>query len=370
MLHTHGTCMRSWGWGLIANAPPTPSPLLHAAIARKVNDFLACEVEDPESYEARHADKMDKWLQKLEHQLQSAIPLTPPPDRPDAELVLSWGHQVCEEALQQVNTSMANMGALSYNVAARVQDAIIVSFVTGCHIPPCRLNLIESWLHPSVVDVMKCQDKDCRRVNCLGNRFEIDQLLGSDEEASDVEEVSEVEPPWHFNYNETTIISHVVHGKNEFRGSGVDLQYMLPRGTLTKLILAHINDGHRLLTQETGGNPSLFVTKTAKSFANAPPLFTQFWKRIMDQCPIAARHCLPYFPPNAGRRIFVEGYTSRTGCDPEFWDGAALVMGTSLSRWEASYNPSRKRRLAQVAVDQHCQYIDNMFGAPINLDLS
>jgi hypothetical protein len=330
-----------------------------------VNDFLGCERDDEECEEARHTNKMDKWLQKLEHQLQSAIPLAPPPDRPDAEVVLSWGHQVCEEALHHVNTSMANYGTLTYNVAARVQDAIIVSFVTGCHIPPCRLNLIESWLHPSLVDVVKCQDKDCRRVNCLGNRFELDELDADDEEG----DVCEVEPPWHFDYDTTGIISNIVHGKNEFRGTGVDLKFMLPRGTLTKLLLAHMNVGHKILTQEVGGNPSLFVTKSAKSFSS-PPLFTQNWKRIMDHCPIAANHILPYFPPNAGRTIFVEGYTSRTGLDPTFWDGAALVMGTSVGQWENSYNPSRKRRLAQVAVDQHSQYIDNMFGTPIALDAS
>ena len=44
-----------------------------------------------------------------------------------------------------------------------------------------------------------------------------------------------------------------------------------------------------------------------------------------------------------------------TGQRPDTWEGVALVMGNSVAQWKASYNPSRKRRLAQAAVRAHTQ---------------
>jgi hypothetical protein len=310
-------------------------------------------VADEDNPDAKHAKRMKTWLAKLEQQLYSATPTKPMPDRPEAETVLTWGHQVCEDALDCATRCMKKIGTMTHEVAAKVQDALIVSLVTGCHIPPCRLNLIGSWIHPGLVDVLKCQDKDCRHVQgtCLGNHLKLVDLPTAQQ--SD-------EPIWGFDYRDTGIVSTVVHGKNEFRGTGVNLEYMMPRGTLTKLLLAHIKVGHALLTEPFGGNEALFVTSSGKEFTNQPSLLTQYWKRLMGASPLAARHGLNYFPPGAGRRIFVEGYTSRTGLEPEFWDGASIVMGSSVSRWKGSYNPSRKRRLAQVAIDQHAGWVNNL----------
>lgn len=338
----------------------------HAGVARKVNAFLASGEIDTESGADAHSTAMDKWLQRMEHQINTAIASAPLPSRPDSEVVMAWGQELGEEALHAVDTSMRVHGCLTYKVASQCQDAIFVSLVTGCHIPPCRLNLINSWLHPDLVPTIGCPDRDCRVVGsrCLGNRLELEITPSTNAEG----EVEGGSGGWWFEYDNTTIISHVVHGKNEFRGQGVELTYSLPRGTLTKLLLAHIGEGHKVLTQGTGGADRLFVTATGIAFANKPPLFTQHWEKIMRRCPIAAAKKIAYFPPVAGRRIFVEGYTSSNGVEPDLWDGAAHVMGTSVRRWGETYNPSRKRRQAQQAVDNHSNYMANLLNMG-NLDM-
>lgn len=326
-----------------------------------MNAFLASEEIDTQSDVSLHATTIDKWLQRLEHQLNTAIAPAPLPSRPESELVMAWGQQLGEEALHAVDTAMDTFGHLTYTVAYKLQDAILVSLVTGCHIPPCRLNLIHSWLHPAMVETLGCQDKDCRVVDscrCFGNRLELVTMPNINVEGG----VEGGRGTWWFEYDNTCITSHVVHGKNEFRGQGVALDYKLPRGTLTKLLLAHIGEGHKVLTQATGGEVRLFVTSTGIPFAK-PSLFTQHWEKLMRRCPIAAAKSIPYFPPVAGRRIFVEGYTSSNGVEPDLWDGAAHVMGTSVRRWGETYNPSRKRRQAQLAVDNHSNYMASMMNS-------
>jgi len=342
----------------------TRQPLVaHTGLARKVVEFLMSGETGVDALS--HAKHMDKWLERLEHQLVTAIPLLPKSDKPQAEVVVAWGNEFCDNTLQRLETCMETVGCMTHNVALDVQDAVLVSLVSGCHMPPVRLNLITGWQHPDFAAALGCQDKDCRRgVSCKGNHLEVKTRPQDGSDASpDLEEEEE----WYFGYKQKKISSYVVHGKTEFRSAGgVNLDYDLPRGPLTKLLLAHMSEGHTLLTQEKiTPVPSLFVTTTGIAFS-APPLFTQAWKRIMINCPIAARLGLKYFAPSAARTVFVEGYTSTHGVGPDTWDGAALIMGNSVSQWFASYNPSRKRRLAQVAISHHSSYIANM----VNVDLT
>lgn len=54
-----------------------------------------------------------------------------------------------------------------------------------------------------------------------------------------------------------------------------------------------------------------------------------------------------------GRSLFVEAFTEANPQDHNLWEGAATMMGNSLAAWRRVYNPSRKRRLAQLAVNAH-----------------
>eukprot|EP00951_Prasinocladus_malaysianus_P045055 scaffold592881_cov10-Prasinocladus_malaysianus.AAC.1 len=105
---------------------------------------------------------MDKWLERLEHQLVTAIPLLPKSDKPQAEVVVAWGNEFCDNTLQRLETCMETVGCMTHNVALDVQDAVLVSLVSGCHMPPVRLNLITGWQHPDFAAALGCQDKDCR----------------------------------------------------------------------------------------------------------------------------------------------------------------------------------------------------------------
>jgi hypothetical protein len=54
-----------------------------------------------------------------------------------------------------------------------VQQALVVSMVTGAYIPPVRLDLLKNLDMPHVNAEFGCSDKDCLEVNCKGNRVEL-----------------------------------------------------------------------------------------------------------------------------------------------------------------------------------------------------
>jgi hypothetical protein len=60
----------------------------------------------------------------------------------------------------------------------------------------------------------------------------------------------------------------VVHSKNDRRPNSAQLEYTVPRGALTKLLLAHFVDGHKLLTMEHENMVRLFVTRQVSASHN------------------------------------------------------------------------------------------------------
>ena len=94
------------------------------------------------------------------------------------------------------------------------------------------------------------------------------------------------------------------------------MEYTIPRGPLLKLLLAHIEEGHRLLTQCTGQRMLyLFATSTGKHFQSCN--FDYFWeKQLMDRIDTRGQE---YFAPSMARTMYIEHITSSTGISPEFW---------------------------------------------------
>ena len=163
-----------------------------------------------------------------------------------------------------------------------------------------------------------------------------------------------------FSYRNTRIKAHMEHGKTQRMNNFTRVSYILPDGDLTKLFLLHIKQGHALLVLEQPYKTrTLIVGKRGADISHNNSLFTHLWNDIMHKCPIRKAYKLETFPPNDARTMFVETYTSDTGNAPEFWDGAAVVMGNSVQQWGASYNPSKRSRLAQQAVDAHQAYAQN-----------
>jgi len=89
----------------------------------------------------------------------------------------------------------------------------------------------------------------------------------------------------------------------------------------------------------------MFVTKSGSAFNDVT--FVQYWQEAMKTAPSG----LPYHPPSKFRTIFVEEFTAHHHMEPELWDGAAVIMGNSVEQWQRTYNPSRKRRMAQQVVN-------------------
>ena len=132
---------------------------------------------------------------------------------------------------------------------------------------------------------------------------------------------------------------------------GRPLTYHFPSGPLTKLLLAHIKEGHRLITQCTGTEPpQLFISSAGNPFTDAT--FTQYWTQIMSSS--TARGQRP-FPPSLARTMFIEEFTKIHGEMPDLWDGCSHVMGNSVNQWNKHYRISKKDRGAAAAITAHTE---------------
>lgn len=157
---------------------------------------------------------------------------------------------------------------------------------------------------------------------------------------------------WLWDYKTRDIRSAVVHSKNDRHVSHQPISFTFPRGPLAKLMLAHVEQGQHLLTLRRGDlMPMLMVTREENAFSDAT--FVHYWGSLMASTDTKG---LDYFAPSCARTVFVEDYTSMHGVAPELWDGAADVMGNCVAQWAKSYNPSRKARRVQQAVEQHAAY--------------
>ena len=230
----------------------------------------------------------------------------------------------------------------------QVQRAALVGLVNGIWMPPLRIDVLKTLDEPAFAATNGCGDPDCRHPGCMGNRIEVVEQHTLTLHLSDPGEDESI-ATWHFNYDASALRFHIVHGKNDRRMTRQDFQirFDLPASDLAKLLLAHIKAGRRILTLEDP-SPShrLFVNDQGKPFNDST--FVQYWGKSM----VTARpYGLKYYPPSRARTIFVEEYTAVHQHEPDMWDGAAAVMGNSVEQWRQTYNPSRKRRLAQMAVD-------------------
>lgn len=111
----------------------------------------------------------------------------------------------------------------------------------------------------------------------------------------------------------------------------------------------------QVLSQNSGKRPiNLFVSRQAASFSDAT--FSQYWATIMSKVDTMGQQ---HFAPSKARTMYVEHITSETGLPPTMWDGVAAIMDNTTRQWaDGPYNPSRKRRLAQNAVNGHTRHIN------------
>jgi hypothetical protein len=232
--------------------------------------------------------------------------------------------------------------------AVQVQAAVLATLVTGQAYPPCRLSYLKSLIHPKLAPNVRCGDRDCTRPDCHGNHLSLS--ISAEPVDGDPEE----EDWWFYQHKQTSITCHVVHTKNQNRGSNRVLKYNIPKGNISKLLLAHIEEGHSVLTMHSPHIVAeLFTTNAGSPFADCS--FTQYWETLMKKCPVAISLQIRYFPPSTARSMFVEHYTSAHGVPPDMWDGAAAIMDNSVRQWTDTYARGMRNRNAQRSVDFHAQ---------------
>jgi hypothetical protein len=236
-----------------------------------VNDFL--QSGSPEQSEEReHAARMERWLATLEAQLSSLLPVAHRANVPDISLTRRWVEALAERALEAVDHDLSTVGTLRFATAWLVEEALLAAFITGTWLPPFRLHILKTLVHPRYNGRIACQDPDCRLANCGGNRVELVEGAGPFEEDSGDE--------WHYNYSTSSVRSVVVHHKNDRRSHAAPLEYLFPRGSVTKLLLAHIHHGQTVLTLATRERMvRLFVKRTGGEFSDAT--FVHFWAKLM-----------------------------------------------------------------------------------------
>lgn len=144
---------------------------------------------------------------------------------------------------------------------------------------------------------------------------------------------------------------HIVHHKNDRRLPCDPVTITVPKGKLLDLLLVHIERGREVLNKYVNEvTPHLFVSNQGNPFTD--PTFAHYWTWVMRG---AAEYGVPKFCPSFGRTIFIESYTE--DANPDSWEGAALVMGNSVKQWAASYEPSRKRKKVNMAINRHAAYV-------------
>jgi hypothetical protein len=141
------------------------------------------------------------------------------------------------------------------------------------------------------------------------------------------------------------------HHKNDRRGFGV-IKATYPLGKLTDLLLIHINEGHALLN--TKDQPYMFLTGSGHGFKDST--FCHYWNALVARTGGAA---LPSsFAATALRTVFADEYAREM--PPNTWEGAATLMGTSVSQWRQTYAPSLREDQATAAADMHAAFADTV----------
>lgn len=311
--------------------------LKHVSLGRKVNAYLA--PRQGGSHAA--ASEVDSWFARLERQLYDATLKHVKENLPTLSQVLEWVLEVCEDALGKAKAARRGFG-LDLCAAKSVQRAIIANLVSGLELPPVRLHIVKTALHPEYVGQSKCPDPDCRDPErCMGNHFKLDY------DAPNATPRNPVIKLWG------------PHHKNDWRGYGpIDTTYPAP-SLLGQLMHIHVTEGHHLITTSLLRNrhvkqvsphaglyicctfphnidalllsPSphqsmLFTTNSGLPFTDEN--FSVSWTKFLEKT-ANGRFANP-FPATLIRTLFIEGYTGALGLDESHWEGCATMMGNTV----------------------------------------
>ena len=302
---------------------------------------------------------MQVWLARLQEQLAASLPKEPKSIIPPLDQLYFWVDELVLGAELCCQADLQQMNCLTWQSAWQNEVSIITALVVGRFIPPIRLEILRTLVHPSTLtDGVKgqCKDRDCRDRRCLGNHLRV--IIPPPPDGSSAVGLDGQHQMQRY------IRFRAPHHKNDRRGFAA-IEFDLPLGQLTQRLLDHMDYGHKVLAQTSGKSvlqrgelpPSnLFLSRQGNPFS--PATFCQFWMAIMKE-----QSEIKYFPPGLARTSFVDSYTSEYGEEPELWDGAATIMGNTTKTWKAHYNPRDRLRAAQHAANVHAAFASCLGGS-------
>ena len=123
---------------------------------------------------------METWLGRLEKQLSASMPKVKKSIIPPLPDLYAWVDGLVLGAEQITGADIRTMNSITHMAATQNQAAILAALTTGRFIPPIRLSIARTLVHPSFLYAEEtglsepnCQDRDCRDMACLGNHLEV-----------------------------------------------------------------------------------------------------------------------------------------------------------------------------------------------------
>ena len=145
----------------------------HVSISKKVNAHL----DSGDQLPVDERLPMMTWLNRLETHLHISMPKRRPGEMPSASEVFNHVQSIVDLAHKCVNEDESEFGVdgeISLKTAWEVQRAVLAMLISGSHVPPCRLHILKTLLHPDYAGKMPCPDRDClQKSKCKGNYLEV-----------------------------------------------------------------------------------------------------------------------------------------------------------------------------------------------------
>jgi hypothetical protein len=123
---------------------------------------------------------MEAWLGRLEKQMSASLPKARKTMVPSLSDLFLWVDELVVGAEELTWADIRRMNNLTHTAALQNQAAILAALTTGRFLPPIRLYIARTLVHPAFLTEEDqnsgeplCQDRDCRDRSCLGNHIEV-----------------------------------------------------------------------------------------------------------------------------------------------------------------------------------------------------
>jgi hypothetical protein len=323
-----------------------------------------------------HIDALIKWYRNVVGQVRFASPDDPSDTSGLPKQVQVWTWQQGIEADMRKN--LRSDGLLDESAARAVMEGLLVAFMHN-YIPAMRLNIVMSMQVPEGPITTsggastssgggggrRCNDPDCKRQGCKGNRLEVLELWygGVVLPLFPPPAPSPTEGPIRVNSlfvvptpapppKIKIIKAVVVHHKTD-KHDKMPIMFNLPEA-LSALVHGYLAKAHPVVTAGASGNDKslLFVTPKGKAYNNQS--LENLWLTIQEKLEAP----WPPFTPRMNRHIHAahcwEKMLQQVGHLPvaEGAQGHQLIMGNSSRAWASNYVPEHRSMACEAALAQ------------------